>query len=37
MIRIFLRVEEVINGLIGHAASACLMVAALAAFYTSTP
>ena len=33
MIRIFLRVEEVINRVIGHAASAFLVVAALAAFY----
>jgi len=33
MIRIFLRVEEVINQVIGHAASACLVVAAVSAFY----
>jgi TRAP-type C4-dicarboxylate transport system permease small subunit len=33
MIRTFLRVEEVINRVIGHAASAFLVAAALAAFY----
>jgi TRAP-type C4-dicarboxylate transport system permease small subunit len=33
MIRIFLRVEGAINRLIGHAASACLVVAAVSAFY----
>src|SRR3954467_15119143 len=33
MIRIFLRVEGAINRVIGHAASAFLVVAALVAFY----
>src|SRR5688572_19790630 len=33
MIRIFLRAEEVINRVIGHAASAFLVVAAVAAFF----
>lgn len=33
MIRIFLRVEGAINRAIGHAASACLIVAAVSAFY----
>jgi len=33
MIRIFLRVEDVANRVIGHAASACLVVAAVCAFY----
>ena len=33
MVRIFLRVEEVINRVIGHAASAFLVIAAVAAFY----
>jgi C4-dicarboxylate transporter, DctQ subunit len=33
MIRIFLRVEGAINRVIGHAASACLVVAAVSAFY----
>jgi C4-dicarboxylate transporter DctQ subunit len=33
MIRIFLRVEGAINRVIGHAASACLVVAATSAFY----
>jgi C4-dicarboxylate transporter DctQ subunit len=33
MIRIFLRVESAINRVIGHAASACLVVAAVSAFY----
>ena len=33
MIRIFLRVESAINRVIGHVASACLVVAAVSAFY----
>jgi TRAP-type C4-dicarboxylate transport system permease small subunit len=33
MVRIFLRFEEVVNRLVGHAASACLVVAAVSAFY----
>src|SRR3954463_6371275 len=33
MIRIFLRVEGVVNRAIGHAASACLVLAAVSAFY----